>query len=324
MRQYLIKRFLAVIPTMLVLLFMVVGMLRLLPSDAVDVLLAEAATQGGSAELSRNDREAIERRLGLDKPIHEEYFEYTLSALRGDLGTSIWSQRPVADMVRAALPVTIFLAILALVWGILLGVGIGIFSAVWQNSPLDLLLRGLSILGLSIPNFALATFVIVMPTLWWNWSPPVFYSSFSSDDVWGYISQYITPALVLGLALSAALMRLTRTMMLEVLRQDFVRTARAKGLPERRVILGHALRNALIPVVSLLGLQVAFLLSGTVIIEAVFGLPGMGRLLVSALNERNYPVVQGVTVMAGMIVILTNLTVDLSYGYLNPRVRVEA
>ncbi len=324
MRQYLIKRILAIIPTMLVLLFMVVGLLRLLPSDAVDVLLAEAATQGGSAELSRTDREAIERRLGLDKPIHEEYVEYTLNALRGDLGTSIWSERAVTDMVRAALPVTIFLAILALVWGILVGVGIGIFSAVWQNSPMDLLLRGISILGLSIPNFALATFVIVMPTLWWNWSPPVFYSSFSTDDVWGYFAQYVTPALVLGLALSAAIMRLTRTMMLEVLRQDFVRTARAKGLPERRVVLGHALRNALIPVVSLLGLQVAFLLSGTVIIEAVFGLPGMGRLLISALNERNYPIVQGVTVMAGMIVILTNLTVDLSYGYLNPRVRVEA
>lgn len=324
MRQYLIKRFLAIIPTMLVLLFMVVGLLRLLPSDAVDVLLAEAAAQGGSAELSRNDRQELQRRLGLDKPIHEEYAEYTLNALRGDLGTSIWSRQSVTAMVIDALPVTIYLAALAMAWGILLGVGIGIVSAVWQDSPVDYLLRGISILGLSIPNFALATFVIVMPTLWWNWSPPVFYSSFSADDPWGYVSQYFTPAFVLGLALSAAIMRLTRTMMLEVLRQDYVRTARAKGLPERRVVLGHALRNALIPVVSLLGLQVAFLLSGTVIIEAVFGLPGMGRLLVSALNERNYPVVQGVTVMAGMIVILTNLTVDLSYGYLNPRVRVEA
>ena len=324
MRQYVIKRFVAIIPTMLLLLFMVVGLLRLLPSDAVDVLLAEAAAQGGSSEFSRTDREALQKSLGLDKPIHIAYVEYVANAIQGDLGKSIWSQRSVTDMVIKALPITIVLTVLALIWGVTLGMGIGIFSAVWQNSPMDYLLRGLSILGLSIPNFALATFVIVMPTLWWRWSPPVFYSSFATDSIWTYVSQFFTPAFVLGLALSAAIMRLTRTMMLEVLRQDYVRTARAKGLSERRVVLGHALRNALIPVVSLLGLQVAFLLSGTVIIEAVFGLPGMGRLLITALTERNYPVVQGVTVMAGLIVVLTNLTVDLSYGFLNPRVRVEA
>jgi peptide/nickel transport system permease protein len=314
MMAYLVARVLAIIPTMLVLLFFVVLLVRLLPGNAVDIILQE---QVKARDTSRRE---LERRLGLDKPVPLQYLDYTLGALRGDLGRSVWSREPVMDIIRSRIGVTLELGLLTLAFGSVLGILVGVVSAVMQNSPLDFLLRGLSILGLSVPNFALATLVIVLPTLWWGWSPSIIYTP-PSAGLWDHISQFFTPAILLGVGLSAGLMRITRTQMLEVLRQDYIRTARAKGLGGRSVVLRHALQNALIPVVTVLGLQVAFILSGSVLIEQVFALPGMGRTLIGAISTRDYPLVQGITVVSGLFVILVNLVVDLSYGVLDPRVR---
>jgi peptide/nickel transport system permease protein len=315
MTKYIFARLLATLPTVLLLLFFVVVLIRLLPGDAVDVLLAES---GGRAETA--DYEEIERSMGLDKSIPEEFFAYTIGLLRGDLGTSLWSRSPVLDTIASSIVVTLELTILSLVVGVLVGVGVGIISAARRGSILDYCLRSVSVSGLTIPNFALATMVIVFPTLWWSWSPPLTYTPLK-DGLWPHIYQFITPGLILGFGLSASLMRLTRTSMLETLGQDYIRTARAKGLRWERVVLRHALRNSLIPVVSLLGLQIGALLSGAVLLEQIFGLPGMGRELVTALNTRDYPMIQGIAVVSGLMVIVVNLLVDISYVLIDPRVR---
>jgi peptide/nickel transport system permease protein len=314
MLRYLFARLIAIIPTMLVLLLFVVILVRLLPGNAVDIMLQEQVRAGDTS------REELERRLGLDQPVPVQFVEYTLGALRGDLGESVWSRQPVSEIILERVGVSLELGILALWFGTTTGIFIGIVSAVLRNSWPDYALRSLSILGLSIPNFALATLVIVLPTIWWGWSPPIIYTPLR-DGVWPHVSQFIVPAILLGFGLSAGLMRITRTQMLEVMRMDYIRTARAKGLAGRSVIVRHALQNALIPVVTVLGLQVAFLLSGAVLLENIFSLPGMGRTLIGAISTRDYPVVQGITVVSGLFVILVNLLVDLSYGVLDPRIR---
>jgi peptide/nickel transport system permease protein len=324
MLRYIVGRLIAMIPALLLLVFAVVVMVRLLPGSAVDVLTAQAASRGTSGGFSKTDRAQIERDLGLSDSLPMQFGKYTLNALHGDLGKSIWTKERVTTVIQRALPVTLTLSALALVWSTIIGVAIGIISAARRGRSSDYLLRTVAIVGLSIPNFALGTTLVVLPTIWWHWSPPVFYTSFDGSNFWPYISQYFTPAFVLGLALAATLMRLSRTQLLEVLRQDYMRTAHSKGLAERVSLFRHALPNVLIPVVSLLGIQVATLISGTVVIEAIFGLPGIGRLLLSAINERNYPIIQGVTLVSGILVMLVNLLVDVSYGFLNPRVRLGA
>jgi peptide/nickel transport system permease protein len=309
------NRLIGVVPTVLLLLLFVVVLIRLLPGNAADILLAE---QAGSDGVTRAE---VEARLGLDDSLPKEYGDYALGLLRGDLGKSVWSQRSVSSILSAKIGVTLELTALSLFVGAVLGIGGGIIAAVWQNTLLDYGLRSVFILFLSVPSFALATLVIVMPVLWWGWSPPLTYTPIGGG-LWPHFSQFFTPALILGTGLAAVLMRLTRTMMLEVLRQDFVRTARAKGLNGRGVILGHAMRNALIPVVSVLGLNIATLLSGTVLIESIFGLPGIGQELVSSLNVRDYPMIQGITVVTGLGVILINLVVDVSYRILDPRIKL--
>lgn len=315
MVQYVLNRLLGVVPTVLLLLFFVVVLIRLLPGNAADILLAE---QAGSDGVTRDE---IETRLGLDDSLPQAYLDYAAGLFRGDLGRSVWSQNSVASNLVSKAGVTLELTFLSLLIGTVLGIGGGVVAAVWQNTLLDYGLRSAFIVFLSVPNFALATLVIVLPVLWWNWSPPLTYTPMSGG-LWSHVSQFFTPALILGTGLAAVLMRLTRTMMLEVLRQDFVRTARAKGLNGRVVVLRHALRNALIPVVSVLGLNIAALLSGTVLIESIFGLPGIGRELVSSLNVRDYPMIQGITVVTGLGVIFVNLLIDVSYGILDPRIKL--
>ncbi len=315
MIRYILARLVGMVPAVLVLVLFVVILIRLLPGNAVDIMLTEQVRAG---DTSRAD---LEHRLGLDKSIPEDYVDYTVGLVQGDLGNSVWSQKPVTELLWRRLGVTLELASIALVMAIAVGVPIGVISAVRQNSVIDYVLRSVSILGLAVPNFAIATMVLVLPTLWWHWAPSLIYTA-PGDGLWDHVSQFFIPAAVLSLSLSATIMRLTRTAMLEVMRLDHIRTARAKGLPEATVVYRHALRNALIPVVSLIGVQVAFLLSGAVIIENVFALPGVGRLLVEAVATRDYPLVQGITVVAGLLVIVTNLVVDLSYGILDPRVKV--
>ncbi|HZU76224.1 MAG TPA: ABC transporter permease [Dehalococcoidia bacterium] len=315
MSQYIVRRLLAMVPTMLLVLFLVVAMLRFIPGSIVDLMIEG---QSGPHSVTRT---LLEKRLGIDKPIVEQYVQYTVRAIHGDLGRSLWNQQSVAATITHRLPPTIELVGLAIVLSVIIAIPVGALSAVRQDSALDYLLRSITILGLSIPNFALATMALIFPALWWHWTPPLNYKTLAQDPA-GNLLQIAWPVLILGLGLSASLARLMRATMLEVVREDYIRTAWSKGLRERSVVLRHAFKNALIPVVSLFGIQVAFLLSGSVIMEQIFAVPGIGSLLVNAIGQRDYPVVQGITVLVAVWVMLINLAVDVSYAYIDPRIRL--
>jgi peptide/nickel transport system permease protein len=241
--------------------------------------------------------------------------------LKGDLGESLFTGRPVRDDILEKFAVSARLAIFAMLISVCIALPIGILSAVKQDTPLDYLGRSFAVLGLSMPSFWVATMIVVYGSIWFKYSPPLRYTEFGSDPVTS-MRELFLPALVLGLAFSASVMRMTRTMLLEVLRQDYIRTAWAKGLRGRSVVIRHALRNALVPVVTIMGLQLAGLLGGTVIIESVFNIPGSGRLLVQSVGLRDYPVIQGIALFQCLLVVLMNLLVDLSYGLLDPRIRL--
>ncbi len=315
MIRYLVQRLLGVAPTLFLLLLLVVVMVRMVPGDIVDIMLSE---QGGARNV---DREAIEKRLGIDAPLPVQYATYASGVLRGDLGRSLWDQRPVTELIFKRLPTTLEMAALAMSISIVLAIGFGVLAAMRQDTPLDYGPRSIAILGLSVPDFALGTMLLVLPTIWWHKTPPLIWHSFSENPV-EHLKQVALPALVVGIRLSASVMRLTRTMMLEVLRQDYTRTAWAKGLSERVVVFRHGLKNALIPVVTLLGIELAVLISGLVIMESIFAIPGVGRLLLESISSRDYPVIQGITMIVGTLVIFVNLIIDLSYGFLDPRVRL--
>lgn len=316
MLQYVVRRLLGMIPTLLVLLFVVVGMIRLIPGNIVDLMLQG---QVGARDMTRL---AVEHRMGIDRPIAVQYVSYTGGLLHGDLGRSLWTQKPVTGMILSRAGPTLEMVGFAVVISLLISVPVGVLSAVRQDSPLDYLLRSVVILGLAIPNFALATMVLIFPALWFHWTPPLDFKPFPQDPL-SNIGQLTIPSIILGIGLSTVIIRLMRAMMLEVLRQDYIRTAWSKGLRERSIVMEHALKNALIPVITLFGIQMAFLLSGSVIMEQIFAVPGIGRLLIDALTQRDYPVIQGVTVVVGIGVMLINLAVDVSYGYVDPRVRLH-
>lgn len=315
MTRYLVQRLIGVVPTILLLLLLVVVMVRIIPGTVVDLMLTE---QGGARDV---DRQAIEERLGIADPLPVQYLQYTAGVLRGDLGESLWNQRSVSDMIFARLPTTIELALMSISISIVFALTFGVIAAIRQDTVLDYVPRSIAVLGLSIPDFALGTMVLVLPTLWFHQTVPLIWHPFSEDPA-AHMLQILIPAVVVGIRFSASVMRLTRTMMLEVLRQDYTRTAWAKGLTERAVVVRHGLKNALIPVVTLLGLELAALISGIVIMESIFAIPGVGRLLIESISARDYPVIQGITVVVGTLIILVNLLVDLSYGFLDPRVRL--
>nr|WP_245438809.1 ABC transporter permease [Bradyrhizobium sp. SK17] len=288
---------------------------RLIPGDVIDMMLSQ--NDIGADKLSR---EQLEHVLGFDRPMAQQYVVWIFGILRGDLGNSLWRSTPVLDDMLQRLPVTFELGLLALIVALSIALPIGVYSAIRQDTAGDIIARSFSILLLAVPSFWLGTMVVVFPSIWWGWSPEVNYVPFSAAPLQN-LKQMIVPAIVLGAGLSAVTMRMTRTMMLEVLRQDYIRTAWAKGLPEQLVVMRHALRNALIPVITLIGLQAPLLIGGAVIIEQIFVIPGMGSLLLEAVNQRDYPVITGVFLVVGVAVMLINLIVDLSYGLLDPRVR---
>jgi peptide/nickel transport system permease protein len=240
--------------------------------------------------------------------------------LHGDLGHSLWQGDSVDSLIAARLPVTFELGGLAMVIALLVAIPVGVFSAVRQDTAGDYLARSFSLLMLAVPSFWLATMVMVFPALWWGWSPEIQFVPFHEDPIRN-LKQMLIPAVILGLALSAITMRMTRTMMLEVLRQDYIRTARAKGLSGFMILTRHAIRNALIPVITLIGNQAPILIGGAVILEQIFVLPGMGLLLLDAVSQRDYPLITGVFFVVGLTVMLINLAVDLSYGLIDPKVR---
>ena len=267
------------------------------------------------------DREAFERMLGLDQPVYVQYGRWMGGILlRGTLGDSLLGDWRVEEKIWARLPVTIELGVMALVIGVLIAVPVGIYSAIRRNTAADYAGRTIAIMGLATPNFWLGTMVMIYPAIWWAWSPPMGLIPFSEDPL-GNLGMFLIPSLILGTYLAAATMRMTRTMMLEILRQDYIRTAWSKGLKERVVVVRHAIKNALIPVVTLVGMQLPILAGGSVIIENIFNLPGLGRLMLGALDDRDYPVVSGVNLFFGTAVMVINLMIDLTYAFLDPRVR---
>ena len=319
MRAYIIRRVLLLIPTFLLLSILVFLSLRFLPGDAIDALAAQMA----SFMDPDIDREKLERMLGLDRPMYVQYGRWLGGIfLHGTLGDSLLGAWRVEEKILARLPATLQLGVMAIVIGLLIGLPVGIYSAMRRNTAADYVGRSVAIIGLATPNFWLATLILTFPAIWWAWSPPLTLVPFR-DDPLGSIGVFIVPSLILGTYLAAATMRMTRTMMLEVLRQDYVRTAWSKGLQERVVIVRHAIKNALIPVVTLIGLQMPILIGGSVIMENIFNLPGLGRLMVLALEQRDYPVVSGVNLLFGTAVVLFNLLIDLIYPFLDPRVRYQ-
>ncbi len=319
MRAYIIRRLLLMIPTLFILTVLVFLAVRFIPGDIIDLMLGQMQYQYDDTF----DREALERMLGLDLPAYVQYGRWLGDILlRGTLGASMVGVIPIEERIMARLPVTIELGVLAIVIGLVIAIPVGIYSAIRQDTAADYTGRAAAIIGLATPNFWLALMVMIYPSIWWGWVPPMKWVPFAEDPL-GNLRVFIIPSLILGTAGAAGTMRLMRTTMLEVLRQDYVRTAWAKGLKERTVIVGHALKNALIPVVTLIGLQLPLLVGGSVIIENIFNLPGLGRLFLNALNSRDYPVVSGLNLVFGVAVLGSNLLVDLIYPYLDPRVRYQ-
>ena len=312
MKRYLAKRLLIAVPSLLIASLIVFTLPRLLPGDAVQLMLAEKAYA--------KDVDELRAKLGLDRPLVVQYVEWLGRVTRGDLGESLWTRRPVLQELGQRLPVTLELAFFALAFALAIAVPVGVISAARADTLQDYVARSAAILGLSVPGFWLATLLIVLPAIWWGWRPVVEFTEFGTNPL-AHVAQFLLPALILGVAAGAALMRLTRGMLLEVLRQDYVRTAWAKGLGERVIVLKHGLRNAIIPVVTLLGTQLPQIFGGTVVIETVFGLPGMSRFLFDAISQRDYPVIQGVNLVVVSTVVLINLAVDALYAVLDPRIR---
>ena len=319
MKAYIIRRLLLIFPTLFILSILVFLSVRFIPGDVIDVLQGRLQY----SESGVLDREALERMLGLDVPVHVQYARWLGEILlHGSLGQSLLTSYTVEEAIFDRLPVTLELGVLAIVIGLVIALPVGIYSAIRQDSAADYLGRSVAIIGLATPNFWLGIMVMIYPAIWWGWAPPLVLVSFTEDplgNLWGFL----IPSLILGTASAAATMRMTRTMMLEVLRQDYIRTAWSKGLRERAVVIRHAVKNALIPVVSLIGLQLPILVGGAVIMENIFNLPGLGRLLLSALNDRDYPMVSGINLFFATGVVGINLLIDLVYAVVDPRVRYD-
>jgi peptide/nickel transport system permease protein len=287
---------------------------RLMPGDIVDQFFQDTGSSQGQAD-------ALRTKLGLNDPVYVQFGRYLAHVGRLDFGRSLWTDQPLTTTLRTRAPVTIELSLLSLLMGVAVGLPLGVYAAVFRGSPFDYLTRVLSILAISIPFFWIAILTVAVPAYYWHWSPPVGYVELI-DDPGQNLMHFLIPSAVLAVFMAGSVMRLMRSTLLEILRLDYMRTATAKGLSRGARLRRHALRNALIPVVTLVGLRLAFLFSGSAIIETVYGLPGLGQLTVDALSRRDYQVVQSVTLVSAFIIILVNLLVDLSYGLIDPRIRV--
>ena len=318
MRDYIIRRVLLIFPTLLLASLLVFVVIRLIPGDIVDLIAGQMAQFGHPF-----DKETVARSLGLDVPIYVQYARWIGNILiHGDFGVSLWRGTPIVNEILSRWPVTLELGLLGLLFSVIIALPIGIYSAIRQDTFGDLLARTVAIVFMAVPSFWVATMVIVFPSVWWGWSPPLMLIHFKDDPI-GNLKMFIIPAIVVGMEIAGVVMRMTRSMMLEVLRQDYVRTAWAKGLKERAVVMRHALKNALIPVVILIGLQVPIVVGGVVIIEQIFNLPGLGRLLIEAVSYRDYTMIMGIMLFFGLGMVLINLIVDLTYSFIDPRIRYK-
>jgi len=311
---YVARRALQGILVLWLVSILIFSLIRILPGDAIIMQLDQAAAPTPEV-LARARQE-----LGLDRPLLEQYRIWMGGVLRGDLGRSLTTRRPVADELLKRVSLTCHLAVLSMGIGLLIALPIGILSAMRQDTAADYVGRFIAVLGLSLPDFWLATVIITFLAIWVGWIPPIGFAPIW-DEPKRALSQLLIPAAIIGARLAAVSMRMTRSSLLEVLRQDYIRTARAKGRRERGVVLGHALKNALVPVITVLGQQFSVLLGGTVIVEVIFLQPGVGSLMLDAVQLRDYTVIQGAVLFFAAVIVVVNLLIDLSYAWLDPRIR---
>lgn len=314
MGRYLIRRMLLLIPVLFGVSVLVFALIHAIPGDISNFVI------GTDTRITDEQRELVRKSYGLDQPLPVQYAKWMGHVLQGDLGTSFRTRRDIWDELALRLPVTAQLSIMAAVMAILLAIPVGVLAAVKRNSRIDYAATIGTLIGISLPNFLLATILVLVFSFHLKWLPPIGYVPFRDDPV-GNIKVMLMPSISLALPLTAVLMRYTRSAVLEALSHDHVRVARAKGLANRTVMSRHVLRNASIPIITIIGIQFATLLGGTVIIETIFGLPGIGRYIYESISTRDYPVVQGVTLVMATIFVLISLFVDIAYAFMDPRLR---
>lgn len=313
MNRYVLQRLALAVPALLLVSVIVFVIMRIIPGDVVTLKLFESGETPEAHEMRRA--------LGLDQPLPVQYLYWIGSVLQGNLGVSLWTGKPVVAEIGQALPISLELALLSFVFALAIALPAGLVSAAFRDTPIDYAVRLFSVAGLAIPPFWLGTLMIMLPAIMLRWSPPAGYVSLF-EDPWTNLQQFIFPAISLGYFYSALSMRLMRSQALEVLRQDYVRTAEAKGLARPLVLARHVLKNALLPVITLAGAQLGLLLGGVVIIEQIFSLPGMGRLTLWALSVRDYPQLQANVLLIAVTTVVLNLIVDLTYAWFDPRIRM--
>lgn len=314
MTKYIVRRLILLVPTVVLVTVLVFTLMRAMPGDAASLQIGDTA--------SRAEVEALRRQLGLDRPLYQQYFVWGFGVLQGDLGKSHRSQQPVVHDLVAAIPVSAELAVAGVLVAVAVALPLGTLAATNRAGPIDYIARLVALAGLSIPSFVLGTLVVLLLALWFAWLPPTGYVPLFVDPLTN-VQQFVFPALVVGYRSSALMTRMVRSSLLEVLQQDYIRTAMSKGLSWPTVVTRHALRNALIPVVTLIGTQIGALLSGAVVSETIFSLPGVGRLFIEAVTERDYAMVQVVILFIALVVSVSNLLVDLAYAMVDPRVGYE-
>ena len=317
MGKYILKRILLLIPAVLLVCVIVFALMRLIPGSAVDAIVYKYSSAGIA-----KDADEVRASLGLDKPAIVQFFVWMKDVVRGNLGDSLFQNESVNSIIARELPVTLELGILTLLIGVVISIPLGLLCAARQDGVIDIVLRVIAVLFLSIPVFWIATMVLIYPAIWWGYAPPANYVSLLKAPLQN-LQMFIIPAFLGALSQVGMQMRLVRTMTLEVMRQDYVRTAWSKGLKEKVVLFKHAFRNSLIPVITMIGGSVSGLVGGSVIMENLFNIPGIGQQVVLALNNRDYPVVQGCVIIFAVYVMVVNLVVDLAYKWVDPRINLE-
>ena len=317
MGKYFVKRLLLLIPTLFLVCFIVFALMRMIPGSAVDIIQEKMSTTTNAV-----DREAIEAMLGLDKPFMTQFGLWLVDLLHGDMGTSIFQNQTVTSIIATKLVITLELVIMILIISACVAIPLGLLCAAYQDTFTDNVIRVISIILMSVPIFWIATLVLVYPAVWWRYSPPITYVSFFEDPVRN-LKMFLPPALIGGLTNAGGTLRNVRTLTLEVLRQDYIRTAWSKGLKHRAILFVHAFRNTMIPVITMIGGSISGLLGGSVILESLFRIPGIGSQLTNALSSYDYPLVQGCVLVMAAIAMVITLLVDLSYKLADPRVKLE-
>lgn len=327
MRAYVIRRLLLLVPTLWLVTVVVFLTVRFIPGNVIDLMIAQMSQSAGGQQVNT---EMIKHNLGLDIPIATQYGRWLgvvpkengkiTGILEGNLGQSLWTNRSINEDMMDKLPVSIELGLFAIVTALFIALPVGVYSAIRQDTIGDYSGRTVAVLAISLPNFWIATLVVVFASIWWGWSPSMDLIPFFKNPG-GNLVQFAIPGIILGMTMSGATMRMIRTMMLEVLRQDYIRTAWAKGLSERTVVMRHALKNALLPVVTVIGFEIPILIGGEVVIESIFALPGIGRYLVDAINRRDYTIISSVNLVVATVVLGLNLVIDLTYAWLDPRIQ---